>query len=65
MARFDSNNNDYERGFIFQSGGHSLFLDTVFMLESSGQADAARLLRAKPIPKKGGAKNQKLFRRAK
>ncbi|MGD0813651.1 MAG: hypothetical protein ABSA83_08620 [Verrucomicrobiota bacterium] len=65
MARFDSSNNDYERGFTFQEGGRFLFLDTIPMLESSGHAYAARLLRAKPIPKKGGAKRQKFFRWAK
>jgi hypothetical protein len=52
MARFDFSNNDYEWGFSFQMGGHSLFFESTILHESSERVESAPLTGAKPVQKK-------------
>jgi hypothetical protein len=52
MARFDFRNNDYEWGFTFQMGGHSLFFESTPSPASPARTESAWLDKAKPVPKK-------------
>jgi hypothetical protein len=52
MARFDFSGNGHAWASAFQSGGHSLLFESIPPRDSSRPEDAARVGRAKSVPKK-------------
>jgi hypothetical protein len=59
MARLDIRANDYEWGFSFQTGGHSLVFESGLLDELPKRADPAPSTKVKPIPKKVARKTRR------